>query len=159
LHNNDLGAILRAPYGNGKSGMGHVRWTLKRGLLILAIPGILLFAVLEFAAQRAVRVSWDYDYAHDPPCASVWDHDCVLGFHVFVGNPNNRSQQVFVANRFDAGHLSKQLETTFPVNRFGYLRFCVVAVKQGQMAVMVESTPVCMKRWVLPFGIGSDRTK
>jgi len=141
--------------------MRHVPRTLKRALLILSVPGILLFAVLEFAAQRAVRVSWDYDYAHDPPCASVWDHDCVLGFHVFVGNPNNRSQQVFVANRFDAGHhlVSKQLETTFHVNRFGYLQFCVVAVKQGQMTVMVESTPVCTKRWVLPFGIARDRTK
>jgi len=141
--------------------MGHVRWTLKRGLLILAIPGILLFAVLEFAAPRAVRVRWDYDYAHDPPCASVWGYDCVLGFHVFVGSPNDRSQQEFVANRFDVGHhlASKQLETTFHANRFGYLQFCVVAVKQGQMAMMVESTPVCMKRWVLPFGIASDRTK
>ena len=141
--------------------MEHVRWTLKRALLVLAIPGILLFAVLELAAPQAVRVHWDYDYAHDPPCASVWAYDCVLGFHVFVGNANDRSQQVFVGNRFDAGqHLvSKQLETTFHANRFGYLQFCAVAVKQGQMAVMVESTPVCMKRWVLPFGIASDRAK
>ncbi len=139
--------------------MRHVPRTFKRALLILAILGILLFAVLEFAAPRAVRVRWDYDYVHDPPCASVWGYDCVLGFHVFVGSPNDRSQQVFVANRFEAGHLSKPIETTFPVNRFGYLQFCVVAVKQGQMAVMVESTPMCKKHWVLPFGIASDRTK
>jgi len=141
--------------------MRHVPRTLKRALLILSVPGILLFAVLGFAAPRAVRVRWNYDYAHDPPCASVWGYDCVLGFHVFVGSPNNRSQQEFVANRFDAGHhlVSKQLETTFHVNRFGYLQFCVVAVKQGQMTVMVESTPVCTKRWVLPFGIARDRTK
>ena len=141
--------------------MGPVPWTFKRALLTLAIPAILLFAVLEFAAPRAARVRWDYDYAHDPPCASVWGYDCVLGFHVFVGSPNDRSQQVFVANRFDAGQrlLSKQIEATLRVNRFGYLQFCVVAVKQGQMAVMVESTPVCMKRWVLPFGIAGDRTK
>jgi hypothetical protein len=141
--------------------MRHVSRTRKRALLILAIAGILLFAVLEFASPRAVRVRWDYDYAHDPPCATVWGYDCVLGFHVFVGSPNNRSQQVFVANRFDAGHhlVSKPIEATFHANRFGYLQFCVVAVKQGQMAVMVESTPVCKKRWVLPFGIASERTK
>jgi hypothetical protein len=141
--------------------MRHVPRTLKRALLILSVPGILLFAVLEFAAPRAVRVRWDYAYVHDPPCASVWGYNCVLGFHVFVGSPNSRSQQVFVANRFDAGqHLvSKQLEATFHANRFGYLQFCVVAVKQGQMVVMVESTPVCIKRWVLPFGIARERTK
>ncbi|MFZ3212870.1 MAG: hypothetical protein WA188_15310 [Terriglobales bacterium] len=141
--------------------MGNLRGTLKRTLLILAIPVILLFAVLKFATPRSVIVRWDYDYVHDPPCASVWAYDCVLGFHVFVGSPNNRSQQVFVANRFDAGHhlVSKQIETSFPANRFGYLQFCVAAVKQGQMTVMVESTPQCMKRWVLPFGIASDRTR
>ena len=141
--------------------MGQVGWTLKGAVLSLAIAGILLFAVLEFATPRTVSVRWDYDYVHDPPCASVSAYDCVLGFHVFVGSPNHRSQQVFVANRFDAGHrlVSKQIETTFHANRFGYLQFCVVAVKQGQMGATVESTPQCMKRWVLPFGIASDRTK
>jgi len=142
--------------------MGPGWWTPKRALLVLAALAIVsLLAVLKFSTPRTVRVRWDYDYAQDPPCTSPAADNCVSGFRVFVGDPTNRSQQLFVANRFDAGHhmMSEGLEATFKVNRFGYLQFCVVAVRKGQIGVTVESPPLCSRRLVLPFGIARDQTK
>ncbi len=134
----------------------------KRVWLVLAILVVaLLLAAPKFSAPRTVSVRWDYDYAHDPPCTSPSADNCISGFRVFVGDPDKPSQQLFVANRFDAGpHMvSKGLETKFKVNRFGYLQFCVVAVRKGQMGMTVESAPLCRRRLVLPFGIASDQTK
>lgn len=104
---------------------------------------------------------WDYDYAHDPPCTSPSADNCVSGFRVFVGGPNNRSQQVFVANRSDAGHpmVSQGLEATLKVKRFGYPQFCVVAVRKEPIGVTLESTPLCSRQLVLPFGLASNPTK
>jgi hypothetical protein len=135
------------------------RWTGKRKLLLLAVVAVaLLLVVLEFAPPRTVSMSWSYDYAHDPPCTSRLTGNCVSGFRVFVGELNHRSQQLFVSNRFDSGHnvVSQRVEAAFEVERFGYLQLCVVAVKNGQIGVTVESTPMCMKRLVLPFGVGSS---
>lgn len=143
--------------------MGPGWWTRKRVLLVFAAAAVVLFlATPKFpAAPRTIIMHWDYDYAHDPPCTSPSAENCVSGFRVFVGEPKDRSQDLFVPNRFDAGHhiVSKKLEATFQVEHFGYLQLCVVAVKRGPMAVMVESAPLCAKRWVLPLGSASDHTK
>jgi len=138
------------------------RWTGKRMLLVLAaVAVVLLLATLKFSAPRTVSMTWDYDYAHNPPCASPSAGNCVSGFRVFVGELSDRSQQLFVSNRFDASHnlVSQRLEATFELKRFGYVQLCVVAVKNAQIGLTVESAPLCMKRLVLPFGIASSWTK
>jgi len=100
---------------------------------------------------------WNYDYAHDPPCSSRLTGNCVSGFRVFVGELNHRSQQVFVPNRDSVRNAAtQQLEAALVVKQFGYVQLCVVAVKNSQMAATVESAPTCVKRLVLPFGIGSS---
>ena len=137
-------------------------WTRKRKLLVFAVAAAVLFVViLELSPPRTVSMSWNYDYAHDPPCTPKSTGNCVSGFRVFVGELNDRSQQLFVSDRFDSNHnvVTQRLGASFEVKRFGYLQLCVVAVKNGQIAVTVESTPMCTKRLVLPFGIGSGREK
>ena len=110
---------------------------------------------------RSIRMRWDYDYKHDPPCASRWDENCIRGFYIFVGGSGGRTQQSFVDNRFDKNHrvLSEGLEATFQVGQFGYLPVCVVAVKQGPMATTVESVPLCTRRLVLPLRISRERRR
>jgi hypothetical protein len=142
--------------------MGSRRWTRKRMLLVsIVVAAVLLLAALEFSPPRTVSMTWDYDYAHDLPCASPSAGNCITGFRVFVGELNDRSQQQFVSNRFDADRnlVRQRLEADFEVNRFGYLQLCVVAVKNAQIVVTVESAPLCRKRLVLPFGIASSWTK
>jgi len=141
--------------------MGSRRWTRKKVLLVLAVVAVVLLLALKFSPPRTLSMTWDYDYAHNPPCTAPSAGNCVSGFRVFVGELNHRSQQIFVSNRFDVGRslVSQQLETNFEVNRFGYLQLCVVAVKNTQIGVTVESAPLCMKRLVLPFGIASSWTK
>jgi hypothetical protein len=120
-------------------------------LVILAC--LFLFAASKFAlAPRTIRMRWDYDYKNDPPCASRWNENCTRGFYVFLAGTGGRSQQLFVDNRFDKEHrvVGQGLEATFPVRQFGYLQFCVVAVKQGAMATTAESVPLCSRRVVLP---------
>lgn len=134
-------------------------WTRNHVLMTLPILALLLvLAVLKFSPPRTVVLNWDYNYAHDPPCTSRLADNCVTGFRVFVGEPGNRSQQLFVANPVDAGRNlgNARLGATFKVNRFGYLQFCVLAVKKGLSVSTVESVPMCMRRLVLPFGIGSN---
>lgn len=134
-------------------------WTRNHVLMTLPILALLLvLAVLKFSPPRTVVLNWDYNYAHDPPCTSRLADNCVTGFRVFVGEPSNRSQQLFVANPVDAGHNpgNARLGVTFKVNHFGYLQFCVLALKKGMSVSTVESAPICMRRLVLPFGIGSN---
>jgi hypothetical protein len=117
---------------------------------------VLLVAARKLAfAPRRIHVRWDYDYKHDPPCSSRWAPNCIQGFYVFVGGAAERLDGAFVENRFDGSRqvVGRGLETDFQVHEFGYLRFCVVAVKQGPMATTVESAPICRHRWVLPTGI------
>jgi len=134
-------------------------WRRNRGLLILPILAlVIVFAILRLSPPRTIVVNWDYDYAHDPPCSSRVADNCVTGFRVFLGEPGNRFQQLFVPNPVDAGREPRKSRfgATFKVRRFGYLQFCVLAVKEGPSAsTTVESAPICMKRLVLPFGIGS----
>jgi hypothetical protein len=128
-------------------------------LVILAC--LFLFAAWKFAlAPRTIRVRWDYDYKNDPPCASRWEENCTSGFHVFLGGPRERSQQLFVDNRFDKEHhvVGEGLDATFQVRQFGYLQICVVAVKQGPMATMTESLPLCSRRLVLPVRLSRRRS-
>jgi len=135
-------------------------WRRKRWLLTSPVASILLVvAVLELAPPRTVDVNWDYDYVHDPPCTSRSPDNCVTGFRVFVGDPHDRSQQVFVANPDEIGRnpAHQRLGTFLKVDRSGYLQFCVLAVKTGQSrSTTVESAPICTRRLVLPFGIGSN---
>jgi len=130
------------------------------GALVVVV--VFVLAALRFSAPRSISMSWDYSYAaHDLPCASPSAEDCVTGFRVFVGDRNHRSQQLFIANRPDAGQnrASQQLAANFTVNRFGYLQFCVLAVRNGRGGLTYESIPVCKKRLVLPFAIGSSWAK
>jgi len=135
-------------------------WRRNRVLLTLPILVLLLvFAMLKLSPPRTIILNWDYDYAHNPPCSPRLADNCVTGFRVFVGAPDNRSQQLFVANPVDAGRELRNLRlgATFKVRRFGSLQFCVLAVKKGlSTSTTVESAPICMKRLVLPFGIGSN---
>lgn len=139
----------------------------ERRILLRVLPVLILLAcvfllvVSRFAVPRTIHMGWNYDYTHDPPCASRWADNCTRGFYVFVGGPKERSQQLFVENRFDAGHrvLGEGLEATFQVRQFGYLQFCVVAIKQGSMAITVESVPLCSRRLVLPRRFGRHRTR
>jgi hypothetical protein len=133
------------------------RWSRKRVLLTLSIAAVLaLLALFKFSPHRTVVLNWDYNYTHDPPCASPSAENCVRGFRVSVGDLSDHSQQLFVANPADASRNANQrLETTLKVDRFGYLRFCVLAVKNLRGGITVESVPLCRKRLVLPFAIGS----
>jgi hypothetical protein len=132
-------------------------WQSLRRVLPVSIALIFAFLLIvsRFAAPRSVHLRWDYDYTHDPPCASPWAANCTLGFYVFLGGAKERSQALFVNNRFDAKHqvVSQGLEAEFRLREFGYLQFCVVAVKQGAMGIIVESAPLCSRRLVLPHRI------
>jgi len=129
-----------------------------RVFVALPILALLVIAILKFSQPRTVVLHWDYDYAQDPPCSSRLADNCVTGFRVFVGEPDDRSQQLFVANPADVGRnpANSRLGATLKVDRFGYRQFCVLAVKKGMSASTVESAPICMKRLVLPFGIGHN---
>lgn len=134
--------------------------TLQRVLPILAVLAFLFLVVVSrHAAPRTIRMHWDYDYKHDPPCASRWEENCTRGFYVFIGQTAGRSEQSFVDNRFDNNHrvMSEGLETAFQVRKFGYLQFCVVAVKQGAMSTTVESVPLCKRQLVLPLRVTRKR--
>ena len=129
--------------------------------LIIGALGIFFRKLSRHIAPRAVRMRWNYDYRNDRPCISRWDEGCIRGFYVFVAERGGRSQQSFVENRFDKDRrvVGEGLETTLQTGEFGYLQFCVVAIKQGPMATTVESVPICRRRFVLPGGVTRQRTR
>jgi hypothetical protein len=124
--------------------------------VLIVLACVFVLGVSRFSAPRTVKLRWDYDYSHDPYCSSRWAENCTLGFYVFVGSPAKRFHQVFIENQFDAGHqvLSRGIEAEIKVREFGYLQFCVAAVKQGSMGATVESTPLCSRQLVLPNRFG-----
>ena len=129
--------------------------------LIVVALGVILRKVSRHIAPRSVHMRWNYDYRNDRPCTSRWEEGCIRGFNVFATEKGGRSHQVFVDNRFDKDHrvVGEGLETTLQMGEFGFLQFCVVAVKQGPMATTVESVPVCSRRLVLPLRITRARTR
>jgi hypothetical protein len=127
-------------------------------LLVLVGLG---FASYEAFRTRNVALRWDQDYAKDPPCDSSGAPTppakrCVLGFKVFRGTPTNRSDQVFIPNRFDQDGkiIGKGITWTMPVRPLGNTQFCVVSVVTDGSPQTMESAPICTTRRVLPFGLG-----
>ena len=122
--------------------------------LVLIIFGV---AMVQHAPGREVTLRWNYDYAHDPPCAPILSRKCVIGFHVFVGRGGERHQEVFISNVRDLRpSASTAMQTTMRVRSYGNLQFCVVAIGRDEQGIGVESLPLCTKRIVLPFAIGKQ---
>lgn len=129
----------------------------KLSMRLVVIAVAVLIPVLLWLMQthaRSVDLSWDYDYVHDPPCADARTKTCVRGFNVLIGDPKSHPQPVFVPNRFDAKGqiMGKNITTTQSFEAWGNVQFCVTALGVSARGVMVESTPICVSKFVVPFG-------
>jgi len=127
----------------------------------ILVLGAILSLALGADLLRGMRatLSWDYDYAKDPPCEFQQKPaagTCVVGFNIFLNGIMGRASQRFIANRFDSGRvLDRGLHVTLPVHQYGNVEICVVSLAKDGSGSYVESLPVCGRRRLLPFGLAA----
>jgi hypothetical protein len=123
-----------------------------------ALVGAGLLFIFLRPEGRSANLTWDYDYAKNPPCRALihgkrLEYKCVTGFNAFTREGSEHLEQQFIPNRLGPGGqiANKAIRATIPVHRYGHLEFCVSSVGKEVDGRTSESEPVCMKRWVLPL--------
>jgi hypothetical protein len=128
---------------------------MRRLLFIMMAVVLLTLVAVLFAKPRveSAYVKWDYDYVHDAPCTHAKLKSCVRGFNVYVGDTSSGQKPIFVANRLDEkGQLvANGIDTKVKLQRYGNVQFCLTAVGVDATGAAVESRPICVTKFVIPF--------
>jgi hypothetical protein len=122
--------------------------------MLMAAVLLALMAVLAAKPPtESAYLKWNYDYVRDVPCTNAIVKSCVRGFNVYVGDASSDRKSIFIGNRLDEkGQLvTKSIDAKVKLQGYGNVQFCVTAVGVDATGAVVESRPVCVTKFVIPF--------
>ena len=143
------GVMSVARIGHRKRGRMHRVWFTMMAAAFLTVIAVLVTK----PPSESAYLKWNYDYVHDVPCTDARPKSCVRGFNVYVGDANSDPKPTFVANRLDekGQPVTKSIDAKVKLQTYGSVQFCVTAVGVNATGTSVESRPICVRKFVIPF--------